>query len=164
MRAHEHPFFDLRMPTLPQTADGVLETDTSLGVVFLRPITNKPPKRRRDALEAMAHYFGRETGMGHLYSAIDGLDDGDHAYLFTTYGEVDFQQVVVGGAIFRRHEFTDHPPILTLAWIWLHPYLRRRGILSACWPYFRKAHGQFTVDEPHSDAMEAFLARATIEA
>jgi hypothetical protein len=46
-----------------------------------------------------------------------------------------------------------------LRWVWIHPFLRRRGLLHEAWPWFRLKHGDFIVDRPLSAAMEAFLRK-----
>ena len=46
-----------------------------------------------------------------------------------------------------------------LAWVWFHPYERRRRHLSRAWPYFRARFGDFEVERPLSLAMAAFLRK-----
>jgi hypothetical protein len=40
---------------------------------------------------------------------------------------------------------------------WLQVGVRRRGYLSDAWSFFRQAFGDFEVEGPLSDAMEAFM-------
>jgi hypothetical protein len=46
----------------------------------------------------------------------------------------------------------------TLAWAWLHPSVRRQGILSRLWPHLEAAHRDFKVQIPLSSGMQQFLA------
>jgi len=46
-----------------------------------------------------------------------------------------------------------------LRWVWIHPFMRRQGLLNEAWPWFRLKHGDFIVDRPLSAAMEAFLRK-----
>ena len=41
--------------------------------------------------------------------------------------------------------------------IWLHPYCRRKGILTEIWPELRENHGDFFVEPPLSPAMLHFV-------
>jgi hypothetical protein len=47
----------------------------------------------------------------------------------------------------------------TLAWVWLHPSVRRRGILSRAWPHLEGMHSGFKVLLPLSNQMQGFLAK-----
>ena len=44
-----------------------------------------------------------------------------------------------------------------LAWVWIHPYERRRGRLDNAWPYFLERFGLFSVGTPWSVGMKEFL-------
>jgi hypothetical protein len=46
----------------------------------------------------------------------------------------------------------------TMTWAWLHPSVRRQGILSRLWPHFEVAHHDFKVQTPLSVGMQQFLA------
>ena len=66
----------------------------------------------------------------------------------------------IGGCCFRYREFSNVPPRWSLAWIWLHPNYRRRGILTSNWELFKEKFGEnFYVEQPRSEAMRAFLSK-----
>lgn len=64
---------------------------------------------------------------------------------------------LVGACAFRWQEWADAPHSWSLRWVWLAPKVRRKGILSRKWPYFRERFGDFHIEQPLSDAMSAFL-------
>jgi hypothetical protein len=51
--------------------------------------------------------------------------------------------------------------LFTARWIWLHPYYRRKGILSESWPMFVDRFGDFQVELPLSEAMESFMEKVS---
>jgi hypothetical protein len=124
--------------------------------VQIRLVSRKSPVTMRRATETLARYFQREFGYDFLqYSEDERGDSRDRVYLWTR-DDCMFHSAV-GAACFRWRDYSNAPHGLALAWIWLHPYLRRQGILSAHWEYFRARHGDFYVETPLSPAMEAFL-------
>lgn len=46
-----------------------------------------------------------------------------------------------------------------LDWIWVVPGMRRKGVLSHRWQVFLHRYGDFDIEHPLSDAMEAFVRR-----
>lgn len=46
----------------------------------------------------------------------------------------------------------------TLAWVWLTPRLRRRGVFASIWRQLEHYHGNFKVLAPLSKAMQSFLS------
>ncbi len=46
-----------------------------------------------------------------------------------------------------------------MQWVWLHPYMRRKGCLTRAWPIFAERFGQFDCEPPLSDAMQTFLEK-----
>jgi hypothetical protein len=69
------------------------------------------------------------------------------------------QVPAVGACCFRWREWTNAPHSWALQWAWLHPDFRRRGLLTAAWPAFRTEFGDFHVERPLSEAMQAFLRK-----
>lgn len=47
----------------------------------------------------------------------------------------------------------------SLDWIWVTPSMRRKGVLSHRWQAFLDRYGDFDIEHPLSDAMEAFVRR-----
>jgi hypothetical protein len=134
-----------------------------------------PPTDRRDGVvrvgdraaarhvERFAHYFRREFGYDFVqFEAHEDVrwtarpqNDDPHPYL------IAYRNRLVGAACFRWRVYTNVAPTWWLAWIWLHPYARRRGVLTQAWPIFTADHPGFFVEPPLSTAMEGFLtARA----
>lgn len=65
----------------------------------------------------------------------------------------------VGAIAFRyRPEQCKECPWI-LDWIWIHPYFRRAGILTAVWPVVIEQFGIFRLSEPISPAMRQFLLK-----
>ena len=62
----------------------------------------------------------------------------------------------MGGACFRKEQFADGERWV-LYWMWLHPFARRRGILSRHWPHFQRQFGDFLLEPPLSSAMQFFV-------
>jgi hypothetical protein len=46
----------------------------------------------------------------------------------------------------------------TLAWVWLTPRTRRRGVFASIWRQLERYHGNFKVLAPLSKAMQSFLS------
>jgi hypothetical protein len=46
-----------------------------------------------------------------------------------------------------------------LAWVWLHPFARREGVLSSAWAMLCTQYDVFDVQQPISLAMQAFLRK-----
>jgi len=123
--------------------------------------------RHRQAVEQFAHYFRREFRYDFLhYEAGEGAgwdrasqpaEDEAAAYPFASGCSYDGRYV--GAACFRWRLYRDIPPRWALAWVWLHPYERRRGLLTLAWPVWVARHAPFAIELPLSDAMETFVRR-----
>lgn len=84
----------------------------------------------------------------------DGNEDPDaHGFLFT--GEAG---EIVGACAFRDRSTKDKKR-WGLQWVWICPKERRKGHLDKRWPIFRKRFGDFVVESPVSEAMQAFLRK-----
>lgn len=121
-------------------------------------------RRNRDAVERLAYYFRREFGYDFVqYNADEGPGDERYpavAFLWASMrNSFDDRDVAVGATCFRWREWKDTPAGWAMQWIWLHPYVRRKGLLSAAWPALREAFGDFDVEPPLSPAMRMFLAK-----
>jgi hypothetical protein len=141
--------FDLKMP--------MLVPDHGSNPMVVRP---DGPIRFRRAVETIARYFRREFHFDFVqYSATDRYcDKRDRAWLWFGHGAVTVTDPLpcIGACSFRwREEETGY----ALQWIWLHPYCRRRSLLTSAWPMFREWFGEFEVEGPLSEPMEAFLAK-----
>ena len=75
------------------------------------------------------------------------------AFLFAEQGRF------VGAAGFRyRHEESGEKPWV-FDWLWIHPFRRRRGVLTLLWPALKAEVGEFRLAEPISQHMQGFLAK-----
>jgi hypothetical protein len=108
-----------------------------------------------------AQQFRREFDYDFVQYGYRGRDDDlDHvAFVWPHPGTCPV--LVVGACCFRWREWTNAPHGWALQWAWLHPDFRRRGLLSAAWPAFRTEFGDFHVERPLSEAMQAFLLKLT---
>lgn len=123
-----------------------------LALLTLR-VCHDSPRSVRLAVQQLALYFKREMRFDFPQYAADRHAVDDVAYVWSPF---DSEDRAVGACHFLRMD--DGKDML--AWFWLHPYVRRRGVLTAMWPYLREWHGDFHLDEPFSKAFEAFLARS----
>jgi hypothetical protein len=147
------------LPDDPLDLESVEDPDTAAGLDLL-PVTPRSPLRLRRAAEAIARYFKREFDFDFLqYLASERTDPRDQVYLWVDASRDPFDARAVGAACFRWRAGRGGPPGLALAWLWLHPYFRCKGVLSATWPYFRSRLGDFQVEGPLSPAMAAFLTK-----
>lgn len=123
------------------------------------PITQKTPVKYRRAVHRCAQYFQREFGYDFVQYGFEGRDpDPSHrAFLWT--GASSHPYTVIGACCFRWREYRSSPHAYALQWAWLHPYERRKGVLTACWPFFVARFGEFSIEAPHSPAMQAFIRK-----
>src|SRR5262249_35371744 len=115
-------------------------------------------KSARLATEALAVYFRREFGYDALqFAANDIPDPRDRVYLLSVERYPGW--LGVGAFCFRWREYTNIPPTLAASWFWLHPFIRRCGVLSSLWGGFRELYGDFVCERPLSKSMENFLQK-----
>ena len=117
-------------------------------------VTAKSPMALREAAENCCTFFLTEYGYQRQFDRLDA----DENYLAYLWGELAQDRVAVYGACCFRLRERRKQRAYALQWIWLHPYARRKGHLSAAWPYFQERFGAFEVEPPHSNDMKAFLA------
>jgi len=129
-------------------------------------VTWKSPAPLRRAVYRLARYFQREFRYDFVQYGYEGREDDPDAVAFlwphveAVPGDDRFSFPVVGACCFRWRDWSDAPASWAFQWAWLHPYFRRRGLLSGAWPAFRAEFGGFVVEPPLSDAMAAFLRKA----
>jgi len=124
-------------------------------------VTEQSPLLHKRAVYRFAQYFRREMHYDFVQFPEDGKNDDDpyEAYLWVhpetwSCGD-DFLVPTVGAACFR-HRSCGHP--LALQWLWIHPFMRRRGLLKRTWYCFVDRFTSFDIERPWSAAMKAFLA------
>lgn len=141
-------------------------------------VTANSPRLLREGVEVYAYYFRREL---HYDFVQFSADETDKSWRCDNNGKWGWQQnrfvawlflpphdlyvdgignsKTVGACCFRWREWIDAPHSWALQWIWLHPYFRRRGILSDAWSTFTEQFGKFHVEKPLSNAMYHFLLK-----
>lgn len=126
-------------------------------------VTSSSPRRLRTVVYTTARYFRRE--FGYDFPGFPHPDDRDdrlwEAWLWPAsaarYASV--RPLAVGACCFRRMRWDCRPGrTWTMTWIWLHPFARRRGLLTEAWDAFVERYGDFILEPPLSDAMEGFAA------
>jgi hypothetical protein len=123
-------------------------------------VTVKSPKAYREAVYRIATFFRYEFNYDAVQYDNEGEEsDSDHiAFLWIhpeAYGSSnEFKVPCIGACCFRLRESG-----YALQWIWFHPYLRRNGLLTNAWDEFVNEFGNFNVEPPLSDAMQAFLKK-----
>ncbi|WP_319049424.1 hypothetical protein [Pseudomonas aeruginosa] len=66
---------------------------------------------------------------------------------------------IAGACAFMKVETAEGKAGWSLQWAWIAPRYRRTGLLTARWPAFLEAYGDFEVEPPYSDAMALFLQK-----
>lgn len=142
----------------PEEMEWALSHETPPGGLIC--VTSGSPISYRRAVTELAHYFRREFQYDFVQYDVQ-VEPSARAFLWLTYRTVEESARVVGACCFRWRVYRDTkcPPRWAMQWIWLHPYHRRRGLLSAMWPYFKRRFGEFNVEGPLSEAMDGFLQK-----
>ena len=128
-------------------------------------VETSSPANYKKALATMARYFKLEFRYDHLqYDEFDEDDDCAGMLVceraFDLVKDVDhFPNYVIGGCCFRKGDSGEY----FLDWIWLHPFARNRGTLKKLWPDLRRRFGSFSLSQPLSPHMEAFIAKHSCE-
>ena len=124
--------------------------------VFL--INQRSPLQVRRVVEAFARMFQREFRYDFVqYNARERTDARDTAFLWER--PHTYPDQFCGAAVFRWRKWSDTPEGYALAWVWLHPHVRRSGLLTEAWPYFKDSFGDFHVEPPLSPEMSAFVRK-----
>lgn len=113
--------------------------------------------RRTPRLVSIVATFDRylQREMHYDFPMFDAEGDGYTAYLFSYGG------VWVGACCFRdtKHAGIATPVPWLAEWVWIHPFCRRRGLLTKAWTQFEQQHGEFLILAPISPAMRRFLQK-----
>lgn len=147
----------------------IIETDidyskTGKNILF---IDAESPRELKDGLEKIALYFKRESLFDcvqyksklHINSVENetiGLIFYDVAIDETTDAHRDIPLRILGGGCFKK---VSQQKVWCLDWIWLHPYERRKGLLSTHWEDVEERFGKVIFSKPLSKAMEAFITK-----
>lgn len=177
-------WFDIKMPCLhtrwaiPAYEEEEQNRSRSLlsaGTALPDPILSSSPVSPRRAVYQCARYFQKERGYDFTQYAAPPLRDEPTARAFLFFDPDGFLahpgsgqaryapgSTVIGATCFRRRWYSGEP-VWVLQWIWLHPYVRRHGHLTAYWPYFKARFGDFAVSAPLSDTMQTFLTKQSFD-
>jgi|688.fasta_scaffold11193_16 hypothetical protein len=127
-------------------------------------VTIDSPKQYRRAVFRIACFFRRELGYDFVQYGDDGNEeDWNHVAFLWVHpeavgGATSLRVPCIGAAVFRQRSARNPlPPVYALQWIWVHPYWRRKGLLSGHWGALRQEFGNFQCEPPLSPAMQQFL-------
>jgi hypothetical protein len=108
----------------------------------------------RKALQQCARYFQREGYSDWLHYDLNESNFVGFLFMDRNYCHA------VGGCLFRLRKFADiNKPFFSMHWIWLHPYVRNKGLLSKHVDYFNQIFGYWYPEYPLSKPMQAFVEK-----
>lgn len=131
-------------------------------------VTSKSTLPYKKAVETIAVAFTREMGYdfrpfsaseysNRIYRRPDARTTDENTRSFLWFNEKEGYRghwETFGGCTFRLMG-----DIWMLMWIWIHPYERRKGHLSAAWPFFQSMFGIVVPDPPMSPELLSFLKK-----
>ena len=140
-------YFHIDLPDAPYTARPTLV-----------PVGPQSSIDLRDEVERFARYFLREMHTGGIqFEASETEQSPWHvpykAFLLAREGNY------VGAACFRYREDQDKVVPWLFDWLWIHPFCRHKGILTAVWGELNTQVGAFRLAQPISAHMQAFLGK-----
>jgi hypothetical protein len=120
-------------------------------------VVSASPRWKHREMYRRAAAFRREFGYDFVqwHSPSSNDDPDGEGVLF-----LDGRNVIVGACAFQRRRNDAGDRWIGLRWIWFAPRYRRAGMLTAQWPALRQRFGDFHVEGPVSEAMQAFLTKA----
>lgn len=152
-----HDEFSIKGHRVQFSPDGPLWP--ALGT-YLVQVTPDSTRTLRRAVYQFARYFRMEEGYDFVQYGYNGEEDDPtcKAYLFVS-PDSHRSGVAFGAACFRTR--CDHVGKRweAMCWVWIHPFNRRRGLLTECLPVFEKLHGDFFPETPWSPAMAHFISK-----
>ena len=122
-------------------------------------ISTQSAKRLRTHVERFARYFLREMHAGGMmFEAVESEKSVGFipykAFLFVYQGHY------VGASCFRYRDDQDKETPWLFTWLWIHPFVRRRGVLTQTWTELNAQVGNFRLAPPVSLHMQTFLRKA----
>jgi len=129
-------------------------------------VTSSSRIEYREAVARFAGYIAAEFEYGFPPFKVDGAVP-YRAFLILdpwNQGMLLGKNIPIGACLFRwtapeKNGFPTESERWWCIWVWLHPFVRRRGILSSLWPYFHQRFGEFG-DHLPNEAMQAFHRQA----
>lgn len=147
--------YDIVTPLIPfKNPWGIPNVNGLKGRIYYLKLTDKSAITYKKALESIAWYFKREFGYDFVQYTAGVSIDRDVPILFLNSDYIRYE--CIGGLHLVWHQEINS---YILHWVWLHPFIRRSGLLSALWPTLREQYGAFIVDTPLSRAMNSFLIK-----
>ena len=120
-------------------------------------VETRSAKELREHVERFARYFLRELGGSLQFEASES--DSSRGYVPYKAFLVARESHYVGAACFRHRSDQDPAVPWLFTWLWIHPFSRRKGALSAVWSELNAQVGPFRLAPPVSIHMQAFLAK-----
>ncbi len=135
--------------------------DNCLSNTGVYMLTSSSEQTEKNALEQFAHYFKNEMHFDNIQYEANNHDSNCIGFLFTenamdivTDEHTTMPSRCIGGCSFVKIDKD-----WVLCWVWLHPYFRKKGILSCHWKNFFSRFGDFYIEAPISASMKCFLAK-----
>lgn len=123
------------------------------------PVLWSSPLAHRRAVYRIARHFKREFGYDLTQYGVDGKETDRACVAYLWHAPNLYSSgptgVCFGATCFRFREEGGW----AMQWIWIHPYMRSRGVLSRSWDMFEAQHPNFGCEPPLSKAMLAFLEK-----
>ena len=125
-------------------------------------VTANSPEHVLAAVHQLALYFRREMRFDfpQFFDPTEATDEAFRrqpweAWLIPGSPRVDsIRPLVFGAGVFHQYESG-----WCLDWVWVHPFLRGKGVLRSAWREWTDRYGDFQLSKPISPAMPKFVAR-----
>lgn len=146
--------FDITAPIIHFRYSGIPGSIKLKDQLYYVKLNDKSPMTHKKSLEEIARMFRREFQYDFIPFCANSKINNDVPFLiwFNDY----LRSECVGGF---HMVWVDELSNYLLGWVWLHPYIRNKGILSMLWPKLREEFGAFLVEAPLSQTMVAFLRK-----
>lgn len=116
----------------------------------------------KQTLAQLARYFKMEMGTDYLQFDESMFNDDRYTGFLLLKMASDlvlnehthWPNRVIGGGV-----FCNQGSVYDLDWVWVHPFFRNKHELSSRWSVFKKRFGNFTVSQPISLHMKAFVEK-----
>jgi hypothetical protein len=110
------------------------------------------PRWLHKEMHSRAYAFQRELGYDFVQWDCPERDKDAHGFLFA-----DSDGRILGACAFRLRDDKIGGNRWGLQWIWIAPPHRRSGVLRSRWSTLRERFGNFKIEYPVSEAMQAFV-------
>jgi hypothetical protein len=152
--------FDIKMSLTTMNLSKAIYIDQDLRLTWVDVWSS--PKLKKFVYK-IAVYFRREFNYDFVQYSEDEEDLTHRAFLFLSragdkYYDKDIYRIL-GGGCFRQRKYQDFPESYAFQWIWIHPYMRRKGMLTKAFDEFINQFEQFRVESPYSVEIKSFLVK-----